>query len=63
MTTQITSEQDVRAFLAELKSVHPDDDIFEYFSLRAGSPRQNELLDDCFAYCDRNEIDITTLLQ
>lgn len=71
MITQITNVEDVATFARQLinvekLSVHPDDDFKDYafFDTRepmyseAEAEKRNRLMNQCFAICEDNNIEI-----
>ena len=70
----ITSEQDIRSFFLQLSIsgivLNPDEDIYDYFAIRSfelgvsleETIRLSVLMDDCFEFCDKNDIDMDLLI-
>lgn len=70
MVTKIKNTNDVIAFAKQLVkegiNFHPDDDFNDYINLETKEPsytngnakRRNKLMNQCFAVCKKNNVDI-----
>ncbi|RZK25695.1 MAG: hypothetical protein EOO43_04840 [Flavobacterium sp.] len=74
MLEQITSLNDVevfaKQFISEGVSFHPDDDFNDYVYYKKNKPcytrkeaeKRNQLMQQCFAICEKNGVDIYLLM-
>lgn len=74
MITKIETSEDVKAFAKEIisegVSFHPDDDFNDYVNFKENkrcftkveAKLRNELMDNCFDVCEKEGIDIYSLM-
>lgn len=74
MINKISTIDDVKKFARQLTaeglSFHPDDDFNDYVNLQTNDPTysaedaeiRNNLMNDCFEVCDKEGVDVYTIM-
>lgn len=74
MINKISTIDDVKKFARQLTSeglsFHPDDDFNDYVNLQTNAPTysaedaeiRNNLMNDCFEVCDKEGVDVYTIM-